>query len=187
LPDSPRTNPGVRNYRTGLFRSIRFRRTLRSTRNEAHYYALGTTYDTWFSNAEQFHQLIKAKPIVTLTLTAPIKKFPQRPDGIEIERIETGEIAIYAKIIIVPTQFHIQCLEQFRYFAVTVFLTPKGEAFLGFAQGLASSALINMRFALSIFAPKLDIPNAFALKGMICVFSADNSSPNLPSRLPKTS
>jgi hypothetical protein len=67
---------------------------------------------------------------------------------------------------------------------------------LGFSEGLASSALIDMRFALTVYAPskleprksKLDAPspNAFALKGMICVFSADNSSPNLPSRFPRS-
>jgi hypothetical protein len=41
----------------------------------------------WFSNVKPFHQLIKDNPIVTLALAAPIEKFPQRSDGIEIERI----------------------------------------------------------------------------------------------------
>jgi len=36
---------------------------------------------------------------------------------------------------------------------MTVSLAPKGEAFLGFSKGLSGSALINMRFALAVFAP----------------------------------
>ena len=71
------------------------------TSGDAHDCALGTTYTTWFSNAKPFHQLIKANPIVTLTLAAPIEKFPQRPDGIKIERIETRQVAIYTEVIIV--------------------------------------------------------------------------------------
>jgi hypothetical protein len=81
-------------------------------------------YDKRFSNVKLLHQLIEAKPIVTLALTAPIEKFPQRPDGIKIERIETGQVAIDAKVIVVPAQFRVQCEEQFWYFAMAVILAP---------------------------------------------------------------
>lgn len=148
-------------------------KALSQARDDAHGCAFGTYYDTWFSDVKPLHQLIEANPIVTLALTAPIEKFPQRPDGIEIERIETGKVAIYTEIIIVPAQFCVQCFEQFWYFAMTVFLAPKGEAFLGFSEGLASSALINMRFAHAIFAPskletkkvKTGHPQRFRAKG----------------------
>jgi len=66
-------------------------KALSHARGDAHESAFGTTYNTWFGNVKPFHQLIEAKPIVTLALTAQIEKFPQRPDGIKIERIETGQ------------------------------------------------------------------------------------------------
>jgi len=86
-------------------------KALGQTRGDTHDCAFGTTYDTWFSNVKLFHQLIEANPIITLALTAPIEIFPQRPDGIKIERIETGQVAINTKVIVVPAQFRVQCFE----------------------------------------------------------------------------
>ncbi len=60
----------MRNYRIGLFRGIRIRKGLSQARGDTHDCAFGTTYDTWFSNAEPFHQLVKANLIVTLALPA---------------------------------------------------------------------------------------------------------------------
>jgi hypothetical protein len=77
-----------------------------------------------FSNAKLLNQLNKANPIVTLSLAALVQVFPQRSDCMEIERIETGQVAIYTEVIIVPAQFCVQCFEQFWYFAMTVSLTP---------------------------------------------------------------
>jgi len=60
----------MRNYRTGLFRSIRIRKGKKPGQRRRADCVFGTYYDTWFSNAEPFYQLVKANPIVTLALPA---------------------------------------------------------------------------------------------------------------------
>ena len=52
-----------------------------------------------FSNVKLFHQLFEANPIVALSLATLIQVSAQRPDCIEVERIETGKVAIYTEVI----------------------------------------------------------------------------------------
>ena len=66
-----------------------------------------------FCNAKLFHPLFETSQIVTLSLASPIQVFPQRPDGVEIEHIETVEVAIYTEVIIVSSQFCVPRFEQF--------------------------------------------------------------------------
>jgi hypothetical protein len=103
-PTTPAQIPACGIIAPGFSEVFASAKALSQTRGDAHDCALGTTYNTWFSNAKPFHQLIKANPIVTLTLAAPIEKFPQRSDGIEIERIETGQVSIYTEVIVTLLQ-----------------------------------------------------------------------------------
>ena len=96
-PTAPAQIPAYGTIASGFSEVFASAKALSQTRGDAQDCAFGTTYDTGFSNVKPFHQLFKANPIVTLALTAPIEKFPQRPDSIEIERIETGQVAIYTE------------------------------------------------------------------------------------------
>jgi len=94
LPDSPRTNPGVPKgllrlcgtIAPGFSEVFASAKALSQARGDAHDCAFGTYYDTWFSNAESFHQLVKANPIVTLALTALGRAAGRRPSGKMIRR-----------------------------------------------------------------------------------------------------
>src|SRR4030067_3292887 len=71
----------------------------------------------------------------------------------EIERLETGRVAINTEVIIVPSQFCVQCLEQVWKSAMTVILAPLREAFLGISEALAGSPSLYVRFAFAILPP----------------------------------
>ena len=112
-PTAPAQIPACGTIAPGFSEVFASAKALSQTRGDAHDCAFGTTYDTWFCNAKPFHQLIETKPIVTLALAALIEVFPQRPDGMKKERIEAGQVAINPEVVIVPTQFCVQRLEQF--------------------------------------------------------------------------
>ena len=74
-------------------------KALSETRSYSPTCAFRTTYDMRFDNGKLFHPLIEAKPVETFTLTTLIEMFPPRSDGLEIERIETGKVAIHTEVI----------------------------------------------------------------------------------------
>ena len=74
MPDRPRTDPRMRNYRTGLLKVTRF----------AHKAALDTwcsevMADTWSLEPEDFDQLIETLPVVAAPLTATIQRPKEEP------------------------------------------------------------------------------------------------------------
>ena len=71
----------------------------------------------------------------------------------EIERIEAERVAMNTEVVIVPSQFCVQCLEQVWKSAMTVIPAPLREAFLGISEGLAGSPPLYVWFAFAIFSP----------------------------------
>jgi hypothetical protein len=66
----------------------------------------------WFHHAELGQQLIEPIPIIALALTAPIEIIPQLADDLVVEKLQTSQVAMHAKMIEVARQFSIQQSEQ---------------------------------------------------------------------------
>ena len=94
----------MRNYRTGLFRDTRVRKSS--------YVRPGTKANlTRFGAVDnvQFHHAS-----IALALTATIEILPHLADGLVVEKLQTSQVARYAKVIEVACQLCIQQSEQIR-------------------------------------------------------------------------
>ena len=81
LPGWPRSDPGIRNYRTGLFRNTRFRKGFHAIMGSAlvFLYCLGLPTIMWFLYTGLFNQFHEPDPIGTSPLAAPVQIFKFEP------------------------------------------------------------------------------------------------------------
>ena len=65
-----------------------------------------------FHHAELGQKLLEPFPIIALALAAPIEILPHLADDLVVEKFQTSQVAMHAKVIEVPRQFCIQQSEQ---------------------------------------------------------------------------
>ena len=86
------------------------------------------TREKRFHETKLFKHCFDAKPVVAFALTAAVEIFRQCFDDIVVELRQTTRISINTKVIIVPSQFCIQRLEQIRKSAIAIVFAPFLEA-----------------------------------------------------------
>ena len=111
-PPAPRTNPGVRNYRTGLFRKTRFRKALSQTKRKSTSNSFGAFDDMGFHDAEEVQKLLEPYPIIALALAAVVENPVQVPDDTVVKLVQTWRVAMHTKVIVVTAQFCVERFEQ---------------------------------------------------------------------------
>ena len=87
-------------------------KALRKTRDKSHSYTSWAIDDVRFHHAELGQKLLEPFPIIALALTAPIEILPHLTNSLVVEKLQTLQVAMYAKVIEVSRQFCIQQSEQ---------------------------------------------------------------------------
>lgn len=87
-------------------------KVLRQTMDKGHSYTSWAEDNMRFHHAELGQQLIEPIPIIALAMTAPIEILPQLADDLVVEKLQTSQVAVYAKMIEIARQFSIQQSEQ---------------------------------------------------------------------------
>jgi hypothetical protein len=141
----------VRFSRTGLFRKYSLPQV--GLGLEGCLPRLGSSYDPWSCNFEALQYCFVALPRITVALATPVEPLQQNPHGTVEELFQTGGVPVDSVVIVVPTKFGVQPLEEFWQSEVSVLLAPRGEALQGTAEFLAGRPPLEVIFPLAIFAP----------------------------------
>lgn len=104
MPDRPRTDPGVRNYRTGLLKVTRF----------AHEASLGIGYSEVMAYARSFEpedldQLRTSLPILAALLTAAVELAKEDASDVMVEVFESVEVPADSVVLVVPRSLEFRC------------------------------------------------------------------------------
>jgi hypothetical protein len=59
----------------------------------------------WFHHAELSQKLLEPIPIVAPTLAAPIEILPHLTNSLVVEKLQTSQVAMHAKVLKYPVSF----------------------------------------------------------------------------------
>ena len=105
----PRTDPGVRNYRTGLFNSTRFRNWSRQCQLKLVIALLG---NSGHFNPVVLTHLGKGIVIQAVFLTAAVQPLVQDFPSLPEEIFQALDVSYNSVVVVVSSQFRIQPLEE---------------------------------------------------------------------------
>ena len=120
MPDRPRTDPGVRNYRTGLFEVTRFAHDDSDGYSEV-------VADVWSFELEDPDQLREALPVIAPSLAAAVQLAEQHTGDLIIEVIQALGVAADTIVVVVPAQLRVEVGEEPVRAPLTVLTTPGVE------------------------------------------------------------
>ncbi len=105
----PRTDPGVRNYRTGLFNSTRFRNWSRQIQLKL---VISLLSDPGLFNPVVLTHLVKGIVIQAAFLTAAVQPLVQDFPSLPEEIFQALDVSNNSVVVVVSSQFRIQPLEE---------------------------------------------------------------------------
>jgi hypothetical protein len=86
-------------------------------------------------------------------LATPIEPLQQKPYGVVEELFQAGGVPMDSVVIVIPTEFGVEPLEQYWQPEVAVLLTPRGEALERGPQFLPCGPAFEVISPLAILSP----------------------------------
>lgn len=118
MPDRPRTDPGVRNYRTGLLEVTRFAHGSSDGYSEV-------VTDVWSFELEDLDQIREALPVVAAPLAAAVQLAEKPPGDLIVEVIQPLVVAADTVVMVMPAQLRVEVGEE-PFLAPPAVLTTPG-------------------------------------------------------------
>ena len=105
---TPAQIPACGTIAPGFSEILASAKALGQTRDKGLSFTSGSIDNVRFHNAELGHKLPEPFPIIALALTAPVEILPYVANNLNMEKFQTSQVAMHAKVIEVPRQFFIQ-------------------------------------------------------------------------------
>lgn len=121
MPDRPRTDPGARNYRTGLLEVTRFAQGSSDGYSEV-------VTDVGSFELEDPDQLREALPVIAPSLAAAVQLAEQHPGELIVEVIQALVVAADTVVVVMPAQLRVEVGEEPFLAPPAVLTTPGLEA-----------------------------------------------------------
>ena len=116
----------MRFSRTGLFSNTRFRKSAEVVR--AACLVLGRPTIRGRATLQALQDCGVALPGIAVALATPIEPLLQHPYGFVEALLQAGGVPVDSVVVVIPTEFGVEPLEQYWSPEVTVLLTPRGAA-----------------------------------------------------------